>query len=335
MSTNGSPPKTVTVVLPGGQFGSQQSGYNNSESLDNSSTHGTRKDSQYGKHTNQYHSPQGYGYPPLQQPFPGTPQFYHQSPFNVTHISQSTSHAIQGFPSYGWPWQEYDLHKGGDGGFRMIPPPLIPRHGPSSLGAPRVTPGPPGNHPVNRPTSSSSTPAPQPSFGIPGKHPISLEVKRFQLPAESRKTHVAGIANLAPLQEMSYEEYDVADEYDDSSDLGSSEGKPPISLKQTEFSLNQSDQGMGQANYSAFNKWKKEWVAGFLGKKHGSSIRGQNRLNQVWDAPLHWETAVADFFVTFDNWLQLVHSNTAEWVCWQWVGMIFNKCASKIWPARR
>jgi len=43
---------------------------------------------------------------------------------------------------------------------------------------------------------------------------------------------------------------------------------------------------MGQANYCAFNKWKKVWVAGFLEKKHRSIIRGQNRLKQVEDGPL-------------------------------------------------
>ena len=110
---------------------------------------------------------------------------------------------------------------------------------------------------------------------------------------------------------MSYDEYDAAEESEDSSDLGGAEGKPPISLKQTEFSLNQSDQGMGQPNYSAFNKWMKVWVAGFLEKKHRSIIRGQNRLKQVRDGPLHWETAVADFLATFKNWLLLVNFDTA------------------------
>jgi hypothetical protein len=36
---------------------------------------------------------------------------------------------------------------------------------------------------------------------------------------------------------MSYDEYDAADESYDLSDLGTGEGIPPISLKQTEFSL--------------------------------------------------------------------------------------------------
>jgi len=76
-------------------------------------------------------------------------------------------------------------------------------------------------------------------------------------------------------------EHDAADESDDSLDMGGAECKPPISLKQTEFSLKQCAKSMGQANYSAFNKWKKVWVAGFLEKKDRSIIRGQNQLKQV------------------------------------------------------
>ena len=71
-------------------------------------------------------------------------------------------------------------------------------------------------------------------------------------------------------------EYDAADESNDSSDLGGAEGKPPISLKQTEFSLKQFAKSMGQPNFSGFNKWKKVWVAVFLEKNHRSIIRGQN-----------------------------------------------------------
>jgi len=111
---------------------------------------------------------------------------------------------------------------------------------------------------------------------------------------------------------MSYNEYDVADQSDDSSDLGGAERKPPISLKQTKFSLKQFDKRMGQANYSAFNKWKKVWLAGFLEKKHRSIIRGQNRLNLVPDGPLHWEMVVAYFLATFENWLPLVNFDNAE-----------------------
>jgi hypothetical protein len=56
---------------------------------------------------------------------------------------------------------------------------------------------------------------------------------------------------------MPYHEYVAADESDDSSDLGSAEGKPPISLKQMEFSLKQFAKRMALPNFSTFNKWKK------------------------------------------------------------------------------
>jgi hypothetical protein len=76
--------------------------------------------------------------------------------------------------------------------------------------------------------------------------------------------------------------------------LGGAEGKAPISLKQTELSLMQFAKRMGHPNFIAFNKWKKEWVAGFLEKKHRSIILGQNRLKQMRNGPLHWVMAVAD-----------------------------------------
>jgi hypothetical protein len=134
---------------------------------------------------------------------------------------------------------------------------------------------------------------------------------------------------------MSYDQYDAADESDDSSDLGHGEGKLPIRLKQTEFSLKQFAQRMGQANYSAFNKWKKVWMVGFFKKKHRSIIRGQNRLKQVRNGPLHWEMAVADFLVTFENWLPLVNFDNAEWIRRQWVEMFLKKCASQIREVRK
>jgi len=91
------------------------------------------------------------------------------------------------------------------------------------------------------------------TWGTPHKPPLK---KTCQPPAEPRKTDVAGIADLPQLQGMSYNEYDAADESDDLLDLGGVECKPPISLKQTQFSLKQFAKRMGQANYSAFNKWK-------------------------------------------------------------------------------
>jgi hypothetical protein len=139
-------------------------------------------------------------------------------------------------------------------------------------------------------------------------------MKRFQPPAESQKTDFAAIADLPPLQGMSSNEYHAADESDNLSDLGSAEGKPPISLKQTEFSLKQFAQRMGQPNFIAFIKWKKVWVAGFHEKKQRSILQGQNRLKQVRDGPLHRETAVADFLATFTTWLPLVNFDNAEWI---------------------
>jgi len=258
MSTKGFPLKTVIIAPPGSRFGSQQCGDDNSQSPDKGSQHATRKDSQFGIQTNQYHLPQGYSCLPSQHLFRSAPQFYHQSPFNMTHCSQPTSSTSQGYASYGPPWQGYDLHQGGYGGSQMFPPPQFPEQGPSYPCAPRVPPGPPGNHPVNQSTSSSSTTAPESPSGAPGRHPISLPTKGFQPPEELRKTDVTGIVDLPSLPEMSYNEYDAADESNNLLDLGGAEGKPPISLKQTQFTLKQFANRMGQPNFSAFNKWKKE-----------------------------------------------------------------------------
>jgi hypothetical protein len=257
MSKTGSPPKTVNMAPPGDLFDLQQCGDDNSESPDKSSRHATRKDGQFGIYSNQYHLLQGYGYPPSQQPFPCTTQFHHQSPFNMTHSSQPASSTSQGYPSYGPPWQVYDLHQGGYDGSQMFPLLRFPGQGPSSPSALRVCPDPPGNHPVTQPTSSSSTPPPQRSSGTPGRHPISLPTTRFQPPGELWKTDVVLIADFPPLPGMSYDEYDAADECDNVSDLGGAEGNPPLSLKQTEFSLKQFAKRMGQPNFSVFNKWKK------------------------------------------------------------------------------
>jgi len=233
MSTKGSPPKIMNMGPPGSLFGSQQRGDDSSKSPHKSSRHATRKDSQFGIHTNQYHPPQGYGYPPSQQLFQGAPQFYHQSSLNMTHSSQPTSSAIQAHPSYGPPWQGYDLHQGGYGGSQMFPPPQFPGQGPSPPGVRRVPPGPPWHHPVNQPTSSSSPPPPPPPSGAPGRHPTSLPTKIFQPPAEPWKIDITDLADLPPLPEMSYDEYNAADASDDSLELGDTDGKPPISLKQT------------------------------------------------------------------------------------------------------
>ena len=68
---------------------------------------------------------------------------------------------------------------------------------------------------------------------------------------------MAGRADLPSLLEIFYDEYDAANESEDSSHLGGAEGKPSISLKPTESSLKQFAKRTGQAKYSAFNKWNK------------------------------------------------------------------------------
>jgi hypothetical protein len=189
----------------------------------------------------------------------------------MTYSLQPTRSTSQGYASYGPRWQGYDLHQGGYGGSQMFPPPQFPGQGLSYPGEPRVRPGPPGNHPVNQPTSSNWTPPPQPPSGASRRHSISLPTNRFQPQAEPRKRDVAGIADLPPLPEMSYDEYHAADESDDCLDSG----KPPLSLKQTEFSLKQFAKRMGQLNFGTFQKWKKVWVAGFLRRSFGPVSGGR------------------------------------------------------------
>jgi hypothetical protein len=126
----------------------------------------------------------------------------------MTPSSQPSSGATQGYASYGPQWQAYDFPQGGNGGPQMFPPQQFTRQGPSSPGAPRAPPTLPGNIPVIRPTSSSTTPYRQPP-GAPGRPPIRLKKKRFQLAAELRKTEVAGIVDLPTLPEISYAEFDT------------------------------------------------------------------------------------------------------------------------------
>jgi len=68
------------------------------------------------------------------------------------------------------------------------------------------------------------------------------------------KTDLASIVDLPLLPEILYYKYVADDESDDSSDLGGADGKPPVSLKLTEFSLKQFVKRMRQANYSGINK---------------------------------------------------------------------------------
>jgi hypothetical protein len=149
------------------------------------------------------------------------------------------------------------------------------------------------------------------------------------------KRDVAGIADLPPLPELSYDDYDAAEESDHLSDLCGADGKPPICLKQTEVSLKHFAKRMGQPNYSAFYKGKKVWVGGFLELKHLSIIQWQNGLKQVQAGPLQWDTAAADCSVTFETWLPLDNFANAKWSCCQWVAMCVKKCASEIRDARK
>jgi len=182
----------------------------------------------------------------------------------MTCSSQPTTSTSQGYPNYGPQWQGYDLHRGGYGGSQMFPPRQIQGQGPSSPGAPRVPPGRPENHPANRPTSSGRNPPPKHHSAAPLRPSISLTTKWIQPPVDQWETDPTMIIQLPPLPEMSYDNSDSDADSDDSPDLGSAEGKPLISLKQPEFSLKQFTKRLRQANYSAFNKWKKVWVAGFL-----------------------------------------------------------------------
>jgi hypothetical protein len=106
-------------------------------------------------------------------------------------------------------------------------------------------------------------------------------MKHLQQAAEPQRMDVGGIADLPRSPESLYDEYDADYESDNSLDLGGAEANAPIILKDMEFSLKQFAKRMGQPNFSAFNKWKKVWVAGWLKKNHWSIIRGQNCLKQL------------------------------------------------------
>ena len=148
-------------------------------------------------------------------------------------------------------------------------------------------------------------------------------------------TDVAGIADLPPLPKISSAEYNSDYGSDDLSDLDGVKGKAPISVKQTEFLLMQFAKRMGQRDFSAFNKWKKVWVAGFVKKKHRFIIWRQNRFKQLRDEPLHWGMAVADFLDNFETWLHLENFGNAECIQQQKVEMFLMKGASNIWEATK
>jgi len=193
------------------------------------------------------------------------------------------------------------------------------------------TPAPPGNNPVNRPTSCSSTPPPESPSSTPkhpsgrhGWHPIRLPTKIFQPSVELRTTNIAAIEDLPPLPELSYNKYEAYDSCNDLLDLGGAQGNAPMSLKQTEFSLKEFAKKMEQPNYSAFNKGNKVWVARFIEKRHRSIILGQSHLKPLWDRPLNWELAVIDFMALCRIWLQLKDFNIAEWIWRQWVVIVWS-----------
>jgi hypothetical protein len=138
----------------------------------------------------------------------------------MTPSSQpSSGGATHAYQSYGPSWQGYDFPQGGFGGHQMFPSQQFAGQGPSFPSEPRVPPAPAGNDPVNRPTSSSST-----LYGQiprrPGTPPLSLPAKLYQPAVEPRRTDVAGIADLPPLPEISYDEFGADVESDDSLDWG-------------------------------------------------------------------------------------------------------------------
>jgi hypothetical protein len=118
-------------------------------------------------------------------------------------------------------------------------------------------------------------------------------------------------------------------------DLAGAKSKPPVSWKQTEFSLKQFAKRMVQGNYSMFNKWKKGEVAWFVKKKHRPIIQEQNQLIQLTYGPLHWEIEVADFLETFKTWLTLNNFNNAEWIRRQWVQMFLKTVQAKFGRQRK
>jgi hypothetical protein len=157
----------------------------------------------------------------------------------------------------------------------MFPPLHIPGEGPSSPGAPRLPPRLLENLPVNLPTSWSHNPPPEPPFSPRRKPLINLPITRFQLPAELPVRDVKRITDLSQLPEISKDNCDAEDESNDLSELGSTEGKPPMNQKQTKFSKKQFAKIMAQATHSTFHKQQKVYVAGTQESKHQSGIRGQ------------------------------------------------------------
>ena len=166
----------------------------------------------------------------------------------MTKSSLPSSAATQGYSGYGLSCQAYAFPQGGYGGPQMFPCQQFAGHGSSSPGAQQVPTAQPRNNPVIRPTSSfPSAPGQLPVAS--GRPPINLPTQRLQSTVESRRTDVAGIADLPPLPDIAYDKYNAHYERDDSSELGGAKGKAPISLQQTELSLTQFAKRMGQPNF--------------------------------------------------------------------------------------
>jgi len=335
MLIKGSPPKAADIAPPGSQFRMQHRQNDNSELSDSSSQTATGIDSWSVKYANQYHPPHGYGYHSSPQPFRGAPQVYRHSPFIITNnSSQPTPSVSPSFPSYGSQWQWSDLHQGGSGESQTIPLQQFAEEAMSSPGALRMPPGPAGNNPVHWPTSSTSTPPARPPSSAPERPPINMPTKSVLPAAKQWKTDVIRIADLPPSPEISYIDYPAYDDGNTQCNLGGAGGKLPVSLKQTEIRLKQFAKTIGQANCSAFNKWQKVWVDGFLEKKHRSIIQEPLHFKKRRDGPLHWETAVAELLAKVDNWLLLEYFDNAEWFCWQWVLLVWMNCAREMWEVR-
>jgi len=324
--TNWFPPNTVNTAPPGGPFGLQPCPDDSLESSDNSSCNASSKDHTFRKHTNQFYPPPVHGYSPSQSSFPGTSQFCHHSPFNMTPSVPARASASAGFPSYGPPWQEYKIPQGGYGGSQIIPPPQFTRQALSSPDALQLPPALPGNNPLIPLKSSSSTPIWSPS-DTPGKSPLSLWIKTLQPAVYLPQSNIAIIEDFPPLQDHSDTEYDVHGKTNDLANLGSAEGEAPISLKQMEFLWKQFAEMMGQPNHSVFNKWKKEWGAWCLGKKHQGIIQSQKHLEQLQYELLHTEKAVMFFFITFKSWRRVGNFDNVELIGWQWMISILKKFA--------
>ena len=161
-----------------GLFGLEHHPDDNVGACDNNAGNKSTNDTQFSQPTNQFHSPLGNSYPPLQPPLLCVLWFYNHAPCNMTKSSQQRSGATEEYPSYGPSWDAYDFPLGGFCGPQMFPLQQFPAHGLSSPHAPQQLPAPPYNNPVIWLTSSVFT-TPGQLRSVPGKSPISLPAKLF------------------------------------------------------------------------------------------------------------------------------------------------------------